>query len=106
MAEHATELLQLLAWLFGAISAAVLGLLGWIARYAISKLDARLASMEIHLVSTNATLKAIERELRNDISALDRRHQENFVVIDRRVSMSEARIGRLEERCTIFHIPE
>jgi hypothetical protein len=69
MEEHAKEIIAVLLWAVIAGGGLFLTVIGWIG----SQLHAQLKEIVKAQGETNKTLSAIERDLRKDLSALDRR---------------------------------
>lgn len=84
MTEHASELIPLLAWMILAVGGALLGLLIWIGRRLQDKVDALPAQVsaqvsKVHddivkeMADMNKTQARLERDVREQLSTLDRR---------------------------------
>jgi len=67
--EHSEEIIEALFWALGGLAAVLFGLLRWIAGRIILK----LTGIEDAILRTNETLNSIEKDLRDDLSSLDRR---------------------------------
>lgn len=61
--------ISMLAWVISSMLAVLIAVLGWIG----NKLHAELTTIRETLTNTNSTLSDIERDLRDDLSSLDRR---------------------------------
>lgn len=92
MAEHSQEINYFLIWAVLALGSAFVGLSVWSVKRLIAQLDgmrtgfsAELSGIRAEVKQTNATLGAIERDLRGDLADLDRR------------------MARVELRCDIEH---
>lgn len=81
MTEHAGEIITLMIWALLAGGGLFLALLKWIAGRVIDK----LSQIEAAIDRTNVTLAGIEKDLRKDLSQLDRRVQ------------------KIEDRCQMQH---
>lgn len=69
MQEHATEIIAVLTWMIVAGGGVFLAIVGWIGK----QLHNQLIGIGKQLIKTNETLGAIEKDLRKDLSFLDRR---------------------------------
>jgi hypothetical protein len=81
MQEHAVEIVQVLVWVLLGGGSAFLAVLGWIGK----QLHGELRGIKTQIEETNRTLNAIERDLRDELSGLDRR------------------VTKIETRCDINH---
>lgn len=81
MNEHAQEIANLLIWVVAGGGSAFLAVLGWIGK----QLHAELRGIKSQIEKTNETLASIERDLRNELAALDRR------------------VTHVEARCVTWH---
>ena len=92
MNEHAQELNALLVWILLGGGAMFIGLAKWIA----SQLMKKLEGIEQAIQTTNKTLGDSTSGLRGDILALERRHEDRIVKVERRVDV-------IDQRCTFHH---
>lgn len=74
MTQHAAEILPVVIWIMVALGSALIGLLSWIGAFVWKRLG-DIAEL----------LRAIERDLRADLSDLDRR------------------VAKIEGRCSVQH---
>lgn len=92
MIEHAPELVTLLLWALLAVGGLFVALAKWIADRLLKKLE----GIEAAIGKTNDTLASATSGLRGELVALERRHDDRIVQVERRVSL-------IDERCRIYH---
>jgi hypothetical protein len=67
--QHSQEIVSVLSWVIVAGGGLFLGLIAWIG----NRLFEELKGIKEQIQETNRTLSAIEKDLRNDLTHLDRR---------------------------------
>ena len=92
MTEHANEIIQVLIWVIICVGGLFLTLAKWIATQLMKKLE----GIESAINETNRTLSKIEGDLRGELVSLERRHDDRFVQVERRVDS-------IAERCRLIH---
>jgi hypothetical protein len=75
-AHHASDIIQLLIWLFLTIGGAFVAVLVWIGMRVANKLD----GIEKAIGMTNDTLNTIERDLRKEII----KHDHRLIILEQR----------------------